>query len=84
MSSIRIKVTASPVTLTVDKSEYQERWAEHCVENDDVGEGQSAGEPSDEFVIECVQDEILTRFSSRPSSTSSWCRNERARPTARL
>jgi hypothetical protein len=58
MSSIRIKVTASPVTLTVDKSEYQERWAEHCVENDDVGEGQSAGEPSDEFVIECVQDEI--------------------------
>jgi hypothetical protein len=58
MSSIRIKVTASPVTLTVDKSDYQERWAEHCVENDDVGEGQSAGEPSDEFVIECVQDEI--------------------------
>lgn len=58
MSTIRLRVELDSVYLNVDKADYKDAWQEHQEENGAVEEGEDAGEPSDEFVIEQVQEDF--------------------------
>lgn len=58
MSIIKLKVEVDPVIIRVEKEDFKDAWQEHCEENGDVEEGEDAGEPDDDFVIERVHEEI--------------------------
>lgn len=55
--TLKIKVSLDPTVIKVDKADYQDAWQEHCEEEGDLEEGEDAGEPSDEFVLEQLQEE---------------------------
>lgn len=63
MSTLRIRVSVTPAIITVDKLDYQEKWDEHCDENadgEDDAPSAAGTEPPDDFVLECVQEELET------------------------
>lgn len=60
MSQIKVRVSLTPVTHTLDKGDYQDAWDEHCEEEEGDLEADSFGEPSDEFVV----NEFITALGS--------------------
>lgn len=58
MAKIKLKIHVDPVEVLVDKEDYKDEWQEHCEEEGDVEEGEDAGEPSDEFVMEQYQEDV--------------------------
>lgn len=58
MSTLRLKVEVDPVYITVEKEYYKPAWQEAQEELGEVEEGEDAGEPPDEFVMELVEEEF--------------------------
>lgn len=57
MSTLKLKISLEPVEIEVEKDDFKDAWQEHQEENGEVGEGEDAGEPSDAFVAECVEED---------------------------
>ena len=58
MTKIKVKITLDPVTVEVDKSNYQEAWDEQQSEDAESEDDMGFGEPSDEFVLEQYQEDL--------------------------
>lgn len=71
MSTLKLKISLEPIEIEVEKNDYLEAWQEHCVENGDVEEGEDAGEPSDAFVAEQVEEEYANGDRSLDDDFSS-------------
>lgn len=56
MSTIQLRIKVDAVKITVDKATLQDAWNEHVGYDEDSGDDPT--EPSDEFVIETVQEEF--------------------------
>lgn len=58
MAQLRFKVKVDEATIKVDTEWYKEAWQEHQEENGSIQEGEDAGEPPAEWVLERVREEI--------------------------
>lgn len=57
MSTLKLRISLEPVEIEVEKNDYLEAWQERCVENGDIDPNDDAGEPSDAFVAEMVEED---------------------------
>lgn len=57
MAHLRVKVVSTAV-VSVNKEDYKDQWQETQEEEGNVEEGEDAGEPSDEFVLDRYTEEL--------------------------